>query len=39
VHFEDLAELLALGGAPDPAAIGAVMRRHGLTPALPVAAG
>jgi hypothetical protein len=29
------AELLAAGGPPDPAAIGAVMRRHGLTPVQP----
>ena len=34
-YFEDVAELLAeaAGGPPDPAAIGDVMRRHGLTPA------
>jgi len=37
-YFHDVAGLLAAGGPPDPAAIGAVMRRHGLTPALPVAA-
>jgi hypothetical protein len=36
-YFQDLAELLAPGGPPDPAAIGAVMRHHGLTPALSVA--
>jgi mannose-6-phosphate isomerase-like protein (cupin superfamily) len=36
-YFQDVAELLAGGGPPDPAAVGAVMRRHGLTPALPVA--
>jgi quercetin dioxygenase-like cupin family protein len=36
-YFQDVAELLAAGGPPDPAAIGAVMRRHGLTPAVPVA--
>ena len=36
-YFQDIADLLAPGGPPDPAAIGAVMRRHGLTPALPVA--
>jgi quercetin dioxygenase-like cupin family protein len=31
-YFRDLAELLAVGGPPDPAAIGGVMQRHGLTP-------
>jgi quercetin dioxygenase-like cupin family protein len=36
-YFEDLAELLATGGPPDPTAIGAVMHRHGLTPAPPAA--
>jgi quercetin dioxygenase-like cupin family protein len=36
-YFRDVAELLAAGGPPDPAAIGAVMHRHGLTPAVPVA--
>jgi quercetin dioxygenase-like cupin family protein len=36
-YFQDVAELLATGGQPDPAAIGAVMRRHGLSPAVPVA--
>jgi quercetin dioxygenase-like cupin family protein len=34
-YFEEMAEILAAGGPPDPAAIGAVMRRHGLTPAPP----
>ena len=34
-YFEDMAEILAAGGPPDLAAIGAVMRRHGLTPAPP----
>jgi quercetin dioxygenase-like cupin family protein len=34
-YFQDLADVLAGGGPPDPAAIGAVMRRHGLTPAQP----
>jgi quercetin dioxygenase-like cupin family protein len=34
-YFRELAEILAAGGPPDPAAIGAVMRRHGLTPAPP----
>jgi quercetin dioxygenase-like cupin family protein len=37
-YFRDVAELLAAGGPPDMAAIGAVMRRHGLTPAPPQAA-
>jgi quercetin dioxygenase-like cupin family protein len=38
-YFEEVAEVLAAtaGGPPDPAAIGDVMRRHGLTPAPPVA--
>jgi quercetin dioxygenase-like cupin family protein len=31
-YFHDLAELVQAGGPPDPAAIAAVMRRHGLTP-------
>jgi quercetin dioxygenase-like cupin family protein len=31
-YFTEIAEILAAGGPPDPAAIGAVMRRHGLTP-------
>jgi quercetin dioxygenase-like cupin family protein len=31
-YFHDVAEVLAAGGPPDPAAIAAVMRRHGLTP-------
>ena len=31
-YFHDVAEVLAGGGPPDPAAIGAAMRRHGLTP-------
>jgi len=35
-YFQDVAQLLAAGGPPDPAAVGAVMRRHGLTPVLPV---
>ena len=36
-YFEEIAEVLsaAAGGPPDPAAIGEVMRRHGLTPATP----
>jgi len=33
-YFRELAELVGAGGPPDPAAIGAVMRRHGLTPAV-----
>jgi quercetin dioxygenase-like cupin family protein len=40
-YFQDVADVLAAasgGGPPDPAAIGAVMRRHGLTPAQPSAA-
>jgi quercetin dioxygenase-like cupin family protein len=32
-YFREIAAVLAAGGPPDPAAIGAVMRRHGLTPA------
>jgi quercetin dioxygenase-like cupin family protein len=31
-YFLDVAKVLAAGGPPDPAAIAAVMRRHGLTP-------
>ncbi len=34
-YFRDVAEILAAGSPPDPAAIGAAMRRHGLTPAQP----
>lgn len=35
-YFRDVADVLAsAAGPPDPAAIGAVMRRHGLTPAMP----
>jgi quercetin dioxygenase-like cupin family protein len=38
-YFEDLAAVVAEAqGPPDPAAIVEVMRRHGLTPAPPVAA-
>lgn len=35
-YFQEVADVIgaAAGGPPDPAAIGAVMRRHGLTPAL-----
>lgn len=34
-YFRDVAEVVqaAAGGPPDPAEVGAVMRRHGLTPA------
>ena len=32
-YFREVAALLAAGGPPDPAAIGEIMRRHGLTPA------
>lgn len=39
-YFRDIGEVMAAsaGGPPDLEAIGAVMRRHGLTPARPVAA-
>src|SRR3954453_6948771 len=39
VYFQEMADLFAssAGGPPDLEAIGAVMRRHGLTPAKPVA--
>ena len=39
-YFREIGEVLAAsaGGPPDPAAIGEVMRRHGLTPAPPSAA-
>jgi quercetin dioxygenase-like cupin family protein len=38
-YFQDIAQVLAgaAGGPPDLAAIAKVMRRHGLTPAQPVA--
>jgi quercetin dioxygenase-like cupin family protein len=38
-YFRELAAVLgsARGGPPDPAAIAEVMRRHGLTPAPPIA--
>jgi quercetin dioxygenase-like cupin family protein len=38
-YFRDIAQVLAAaaGGPPDLAALGEVMRRHGLTPAQPVA--
>jgi quercetin dioxygenase-like cupin family protein len=37
-YFREIGEVLAAatGGPPDVAAIGAVMRRHGLTPAPPI---
>jgi quercetin dioxygenase-like cupin family protein len=40
VYFQDMAGVLAAaaGGPPDPAAIGGVMRRHGLTPVQPAPA-
>lgn len=34
-YFREVADVLAAGGPSDLAAIGAVMRRHGLTPAPP----
>lgn len=37
-YFQDLADILAAGGPPDPAAMKAVMLRHGLTPAPPMTA-
>ena len=38
-YFNEIAAVLsATEGPPDPAAIGAVMRRHGLTPAVAAAA-
>jgi hypothetical protein len=39
-YFREIAEVLAsgAGGPPNLAAVGAVMRRHGLTPAPPTAA-
>jgi quercetin dioxygenase-like cupin family protein len=33
--FRDLRDVIGAGGPPDPAAIGEVMLRHGLTPAAP----
>jgi quercetin dioxygenase-like cupin family protein len=38
-YFRDVAEVIAsaVGGPPDLDAVGAAMRRHGLTPAKPVA--
>ena len=32
-YFREIAEVLGAGGPPDAAALAAVMRRHGLTPA------
>jgi len=32
-YFRELAQILAAGGQPDPAAIGELMRRHGLSSA------
>jgi quercetin dioxygenase-like cupin family protein len=32
-YFRELEALFSAGGPPDPAEIGAIMRRHGLTPA------
>jgi quercetin dioxygenase-like cupin family protein len=32
-YFRDIAAVASAGGPPDPAKIGEVMRRHGLTPA------
>jgi quercetin dioxygenase-like cupin family protein len=32
-YFQDIAAIVAAPGPPHPSAIGAVMRRHGLTPA------
>ena len=37
-YFEDLQDALSAGGPPDPAVMAGIMRRHGLTPAPPVAA-
>jgi len=37
-YFQDMADVLAAGGPPDPAAMKAVMLRHGLTPAPPTPA-
>jgi quercetin dioxygenase-like cupin family protein len=37
-YFREVAEVLSAGGPPDPAALAAVMRRHGLTPAAPAPA-
>jgi quercetin dioxygenase-like cupin family protein len=38
-YFHEIRDVVAAaqGGPPDPAAIGEVMRRHGLTPAVPAA--
>ena len=39
-YFQEVGDVLAAaaGGPPDLAAIGEIMRRHGLTPAPPAAA-
>ena len=37
-YFQDMADVLAAAGPPDPAAMKAVMLRHGLTPAPPTPA-
>jgi quercetin dioxygenase-like cupin family protein len=37
-YFRDMAAVLAAGGPPDLGALMDVMRRHGLTPAVPAAA-
>ena len=37
-YFQELADVVAAGGPPDPGAMKAVMVRHGLTPAPPTAA-
>ena len=34
-YFREIADVLSSGGPPDLAALGEVMRRHGLTPAAP----
>lgn len=36
--FREVAEVIAAGGPPDPATLGAVMRKHGLVPSPPRAA-
>ncbi len=36
-YFQEISAVLGAGGAPDMAAIAAVMHRHGLTPAAPSA--
>jgi quercetin dioxygenase-like cupin family protein len=34
-YFREVAAAMAAGGPPDPARMGEIMRRHGLTPVLP----